>query len=139
MRVFLAIALLGAAFFVFSLPALAAVCSNGLDGKGNSTSDPKKIEKCLEINTAVGPISTEPQAFVQFVFSFVLGLAGGIALILIIISGYQFMVSQGNPEAVKAATERLTSAVIGLLFIILSFVLLQIIGVDILRIPGFSK
>lgn len=95
-------------------------------------------EKCLAIDTAIGRISTEPQAFVQFIFSFVLGLAGGIALILIIISGYKFMVSRGNPEAVKAATERLTSAVIGLLFIILSFVILQVIGVDILRIPGFN-
>ena len=48
------------------------------------------------------------------------------------------MTSQGNPEAVKAATEQLTSAIIGLLFIILSFVILEIIGVDILKIPGFG-
>jgi uncharacterized membrane protein YqhA len=67
-----------------------------------------------------------------------LGISGGIALILIIISGYKFMVSQGNPEATKAATEQLTSAIIGLLFIIFSFVILQIVGVNILRIPGFG-
>lgn len=90
------------------------------------------------VDTAIGPISTDPAAFVQRIFSIVLGLAGGIALILIIIAGYQFMASQGNPESVKAATERLTSAVVGLLFIILSFVILQVIGVDILQIPGFK-
>lgn len=88
--------------------------------------------------TAIGDINTNPQEFVKRIFSLVLGLAGGIALILIMVSGYKFMASRGDPEAVKAATEQLTSAVIGLLFIIFSFVILQIIGVDILRIPGFQ-
>jgi len=90
------------------------------------------------INTAIGEINTDPAKFVTFIYSVVLGLSGGIALILIIIAGYKYMASQGNPEAVKAATEGLTSAVIGLLFIIFAFVILQIIGVDILRIPGFK-
>lgn len=94
--------------------------------------------KCV-VDTAFGEISTDPQAFVQRIFSIVLGFAGGIALIMIIISGYKFMASQGNPEAVKGASEQLTSAIIGLLFIIFAFVILQIIGVDILRIPGFSR
>lgn len=122
------------------------VCSKGLsqeDENGTRTviTDPKdssKIKRCLEINTALGPISTEPQGFVRSIFSIVLGLSGGIALVLIIIAGYKFMSSGGNPEATKAATEGLTSAVIGLLFIIFAFVILQIIGVDILRIPGFA-
>lgn len=95
--------------------------------------------KCLAVNTAIGEISTDPAEFVQRIFSVVLGLSGGIALIMIIISGYQFMVSQGNPETIKAATGQLTSAVVGLLFIIFSFVILQIVGVDILQIPGFGK
>lgn len=99
----------------------------------------KKDIKCASVNTAIGNISTDPAGFVKSIFSIVLGLSGGIALILIIISGYSFMTSQGNPEKVKAATERLTSAIIGLLFIIFAFVILQIVGVDILRIPGFTK
>lgn len=105
----------------------------------NSGYDAKfKDRRCIAVDTAIGEISTEPQGFVRRIFELVLGLAGGIALILIIISGYRFMVSQGNPEALKAATEQLTSAIVGLLFIILSFVILQVIGVDILRIPGFQ-
>ncbi len=94
--------------------------------------------KCASVSTAIGTISTDPAAFVKSIFTLVLGLSGGIALILIIISGYRFMVSGGNPEAAKAAGEQLTSAIIGLLFIIFSFVILQIIGVDILQIPGFT-
>ena len=91
------------------------------------------------VDTAIGPISTDPQSFAKNVVNIVLGLSGGIALIMIIISGYKFMISQGNPEALKDAQEQLTSAIVGLLFIILSFVILQMIGGDILGIPGFGK
>ena len=97
------------------------------------------ITKCTSINTAIGPINTEPQAFVRTIISLVLGIAGGIALLLLIISGYRFMASHGNPEKVTAAKDQLTAAIIGLLFIIFSFVILQVIGVDILRIPGFTR
>lgn len=97
-----------------------------------------KDRKCIEVQTGIGNISTEPQGFVKSIFSLVLGLAGGIALILIMISGYSFMTSRGDPEAIKAATGRLTSAIIGLLFIVFAFVILEVIGVDILRIPGFQ-
>ncbi len=41
--------------------------------------------KCATVITAIGPMDTNPAKFVQRIFSMVLGLAGGIALILIII------------------------------------------------------
>ena len=49
------------------------------------------------------------------------------------------MVSRGDKEKLAGARETLTSAIVGLLFIVLSIVILEIIGVDILRIPGFSR
>jgi hypothetical protein len=91
-------------------------------------------------DTSLGPISVkDPSAFVAKLFQILLGISGAVALILIIVAGYQLMISQGNPEKVKAARERLTSAIIGLLFIIFSVAILQVIGVDILHIPGFTK
>jgi hypothetical protein len=109
------------------IPAASKICSTYKDGK------------CVIIDTAIGEISTDPAEFVQKIFSIVLGLSGGIALVMIILSGYKFMTSGGNPEKVKAAGEQLTSSIIGLVFIIFAFVILQIIGVDILKIPGFTK
>lgn len=93
---------------------------------------------CLEVETGLGPISTDPVQFVKKLFAIILSVSGGIALLLIIYSGYQLMLSQGNPEKINGAKETLTSAIIGLVFIIFSLVILQIIGVDILRLPGFS-
>ena len=95
---------------------------------------------CKKVNTGIGiAIETTPAGFVKSVFSIVLGLAGGLAILLIIYSGYQLIESRGNPEKLEAAREQLRSAIIGLLFIIFSLVIIQAIGVDILRIPGFGR
>lgn len=89
-------------------------------------------------DTAIGPIPTTPAEFSAKLLAILLSLSGGITLLIIIMSGYQIMTSQGNPEKLQGAKETLTSAIVGLLFIIFSFVLLQIIASDILRIPGFG-
>lgn len=89
--------------------------------------------------TAFGTISTKPEGFVSSAFRIILSVVGVISVLLIIISGYKFMTSQGNPERVQGAKEQLTAAIIGLLFIIFSLVILQTIGVDILHLPGFTQ
>ncbi|MBI2032065.1 MAG: hypothetical protein HYT09_00290 [Candidatus Levybacteria bacterium] len=95
--------------------------------------------KCLAISSGLGiSIPTEPIPFLKKLMSILLGLAGGIALVIIIISGYRLMISQGDAEKIKGAREMLTAAIVGLLFIIFSLVILQFITVDILQIPGFS-
>lgn len=93
---------------------------------------------CTKINTAFGVITTSPQAFIAAMFAVFLSLSGGIALLMIIRSGYQLLTSQGNAEKVKEAQDRITSAVVGLLFAIFALVILEVIGVDILHIPGIG-
>lgn len=91
-------------------------------------------------DTALGGIDVNhPEKFIGSIFSILLSVAGVVALLLIITAGYQLALSQGNPEKVKAARERLTAAIVGLMFIIFSVAILQVIGVDILHLPGFSK
>lgn len=99
----------------------------------------KRVPKCTEINTSFGSIQISTTGFVRNLLSLLLGFAGGIALLLIMVSGYQIMMSQGEAEKVKGARETITSAIVGLLFIIFSLVILQIIGVDLLHIPGLSR
>lgn len=95
--------------------------------------------KCTSIDTALGEIGTQPETIITRIFSIILGLSGGIAFLTIISGSYAIMTSQGNPEKVQAAKEIITSTIVGLVFVILSIVILEIIGVDILVIPGFSK
>lgn len=89
-------------------------------------------------DTGIGNIPTNPVELAQFVLQWVLGIAGGIAFLLMLLGATQVLTSQGNPERLQAGKDHITSAAIGLLFIILSIVLLRILGVDILKIPGFA-
>ena len=52
---------------------------------------------------------------------FLLSLAGGITLLLVIVSGIFFMVSMGNPEAQKKAKGMLIGTLTGLVVILFSY------------------
>ncbi len=93
---------------------------------------------CKTLDTAIGKIGLKPLDFINNIFSYVLSIAFIAALGLIIYGGYYYMISRGDPERIKHAREILTAAIIGLLFIIFSFVILQVIAGDILRIPEFD-
>lgn len=90
-------------------------------------------------NTALGSIEANPIYFVQTIMRFLLGIAGGIAFLLIIYSGFKIIASQGNAEAIQGAKETLTSIIVGLLFMIFSVFILQFIAVTVLALPGFGK
>lgn len=98
-------------------------------------------EKCLGQNgvwTAIGCISAEPEEMIAHFIRLGIGLGGGVALLMTLIGGFLMTTSQGNPKQQEQAKEMITSAVIGLLFVLFSVVLLQFIGVTILQIPGFG-
>lgn len=95
------------------------------------------------LNTAIGCItlfdstnSTTP--LLSFILKWAIGIAGGIAFILIVYAGFMIMTAQGNPERLKAGQELLTSAVSGLILLILSIFVLKFIGVDILGLAKFG-
>ncbi len=67
-----------------------------------------------------------------------IGLAGGISMLCIMLAAFQMQTSAGNAEKVKKAQEMMTNCITGLMVIIFSVLILKIIGVDILKIPGFS-
>lgn len=101
-----------------------------------------QCEACVSAGnswTALGCITTsEPQEFVAWILKSAIGIAGGIAVLLIIFGGFLIILSSGDPQRLQTGKEILTSAIIGLLVIIFSMFLLQIIGVEILQIPGFG-
>ncbi len=90
----------------------------------------------IPCRTALGDISTNPQSLITKLFAVILSIAGGIAALLIILSAYRLIASQGNPDRVREAQEQLTAAIVGLIFIIFAFSILNFIGVDILNLFG---
>ncbi len=90
------------------------------------------------IKTAIGCIHTSPAEFTKDFLTFIIGISGGLAFLMMLLGAFQMLTSAGNPETLSAGRERLTSAIIGLLFVIFAVLLLQIIGYGILNITGFK-
>jgi len=138
-----------ACFSTFNIGASGGGPIPGQSGSGGSPVQPIPTPPCATpasgasngcagVATGLGGIGTNVPSFVKSLFGILLSLAGAIAVLLIIISGYRLMASQGNPEKAQQAKEQLTAAIVGLLFIIFSLVILETIGFDILGIPGFT-
>lgn len=94
--------------------------------------------RCTSISTSFGNFSTDPGAFILRVFGILLAISGAIALLLIMRAGYRIMTSRGNADGIKEGREQIVAAIVGLMFLIFSFVFLQVIAGDLLRIPSFT-
>ncbi|MBI2011485.1 hypothetical protein HYS91_01820 [Candidatus Daviesbacteria bacterium] len=90
------------------------------------------------IMTAIGCVPTEPTALVNGIIRFLSLASGAITLLILVYSSIKMITAEGNPDTIKEAQGQFSAAIIGLLFIIFSVLLLQIIGVNILGIPGFQ-
>ncbi len=111
-------------------------CVTGLqDIETIKTIPPQQLKEVAGVWTAFGCIPTARNSIVKTVIRLGLSLAGGFALIFIIFGSFSVVTSQGNPEKLQHSKEIVTSALVGLLFIILSMAILQFIGVQILQIP----
>ncbi|MGB4965743.1 MAG: hypothetical protein WBO77_01385, partial [Microgenomates group bacterium] len=89
--------------------------------------------------TGVGCIPTDYSHFIgDFLLKFGIGLAGMIALGCIIYSAIMIQTSQGNVEKISQFQDQIKACIFGLLLIIFSIFILQLIGVNILSLPGFG-
>jgi hypothetical protein len=108
------------------LKAKCEECAGGPDGRKG-------------VWTAVGCIERDPQNIVQRFIEIGLGVGGGICLLMTLAAGFMITTSQGDPKQFNEAKDMITSAIVGLLFIIFSVFILQFIGVTVLQIPGFGS
>ncbi len=112
---------------------------------GGKPSDTQSPSRALDIycasggiNTAIGCIPTESGALFTTLFETAVGIAGGIAFLLILYGALMIIISSGHPEKIAEGREIISAAITGLLLIIFSVFLLQLLGVDILGIPDFK-
>lgn len=90
------------------------------------------IQGCTEGDVAT--IKGLECAFGNFI-SVILALAGIILFVMLVVGGFRYLVSGGDPKAVEAAKATLTHAILGLVILVLAFLILvfikQITGVDV--------
>lgn len=107
-------------------------------GKCYSCTGDTKSGSANGVWTGLGCIRSDAKSFVVDFLNIALGVAGGIALLLMVYGAFLVSVSAGDPKKADEGKEVITGAIAGLLFIIFSVFLLKFIGVDILKIPGIS-
>lgn len=119
------------------VPSLAPLCDQ-IDTQYSG-----KCWDCINkgrIWTAIGCLPTDFSDIINnYVFKLGIGIAGGISFLYFIYGVFLILTSAGNAEKITQAKEIIVSAISGLLLIIFSIFLLQVIGVDILKLPGFGK
>lgn len=59
------------------------------------------------------------------VVSGILGIAGAVAVIFIILAGIKYSTSQGEPAQLQKAKEQIIYAIVGLVFVIFAFVIVR--------------
>ncbi len=107
---------------------------------GDDPSDTTTDSDSGKLATAIGciPIDTG-QEFISFILRWAIGIAGGIAFLLILFAGFQIVTSSGDPKRLQSGRELLTAAIAGLMLLILSVFILRLIGYDLLGLPGFGQ
>ncbi len=90
-------------------------------------------------NTDLGCIPNDPVLFAGRFYGIGLGLIGGVAVLFIIFGGYTLLTSAGNPTQINKGKSYIFYAIIGLLLAIFGYVFIEVIAVDILKVPGFGQ
>lgn len=122
--------------FILCNQAAAAdqeACRNCV-GNGGDLSDPSNQGYW----TAFGCVKTTKEGIVTSLIRIGIGISGGFVLLSILYGAFLLTTSSGDPKRVQEGQEMITSAIMGLLFVIFSVIILRFIGVSILQIPGFG-
>lgn len=65
---------------------------------------------------------------VQAILTFIFGLSGAIALLVIVVSGFRYILSAGEPERINKAKNGVIYALIGLILVITAQAIVAFVG-----------
>lgn len=69
--------------------------------------------------------TTDPSVIIGLIIKSFLGIVGGVALVMTIWGGFQWLTSAGSPERVKKGTQTMIWSIIGLILVLGSYLLVQ--------------
>lgn len=94
------------------------VFAQGLVGRGLSQVDSPF--------SGISPASVrDVPTLIVFVIKILLFIGGGVAVLFIILGGYQYLTSAGNEEQAEQGKKTLINAIIGIVIVVLSYVIIN--------------
>lgn len=91
------------------------------------------------VPSELGCVPSNVVGFVGHYYGFGLSLIGGVALLLIMYGAYLVLTSAGNPKQVNNGKDYIGYALAGLLLAIFGYFFVEVLTIDILKIPGFGS
>jgi len=83
-----------------------------------------KLDNPLTIQT------DSPAVLIGYVIQAVLGIVGGVALVMMVYGGFQWLTAAGNEEKVKGGTQTMLWSAIGLILVFSSYIIAKtVLGV----------
>ncbi len=110
-----------ATVIVIAQPVYAEISSGAIGGSGGGITNPLEQGGITTVSGLLGKV-----------INWMLGLVGFIALIALITGGARMIMDFGNEEQVKKGKTTILWAVIGLLVVILSYAIINIVAKEIL-------
>lgn len=77
----------------------------------------------VKLDNPLSTKSTDPAVLIGLIIKSILGIVGGLALVMMVWGGFQWLTSAGNPERVKKGSHTMIWAIIGLILVLGSYVL----------------
>lgn len=85
----------------------------------------------IDLNTLAASDEGIPlNTLIAWFYYFIIGIAGISAFVMLVWGGVEWLTSAGNPSRITSAKDRMTSALLGLLIILTSWLILQVINPD---------
>lgn len=81
-----------------------------------------------DLNLDSLPKATAGSGAINTVISIIIGTVAAIAVIVVIIGGFRYILAQGDPQAVSKAKSTILYALIGLLVAIIAQVIVAFVG-----------
>lgn len=119
-------------FLFLAIPILAL--ANGRP----TNPEPRTLEveyPRIESEAAPETVKTGIPNYVKYIYYFIIGISGLIGLGVIIIAGIRYLTSAGIPEKLKDARQQISSALLGILILLCSWLILNTINPQLTVLP----
>lgn len=116
------------------LPSISlAVPCNGVENNLNFCYPSFGIDEGFTLT-----LNTNLNQLIAWFYYFIVGISGLAAFAMLVWGGVQWLTSAGSPSKITEAKDRITSALLGLLIILGSWLILQVINPEltIFKMPG---
>lgn len=87
--------------------------------------DNNEATKEVKLDNPLQSNIDSPAALIGLIIKAVLGVIGGLALVMAVWGGFQWLTSAGNTEKVKKGTQTMLWAIVGLILVFGSYVLVN--------------